>query len=340
MNKFKYYFILVITIVSFFSCSKDNTTTPSTPPRDHSSQYDTENTLIEDYLRANYIEVINHPGMPDDQNVIVKKITDPATQHSIMSYKDSINSYPRLLVREVSKDLPIHGVRYKIYYLVLRPGVGQSPCNVDGVKAAYHGEYLKRDDTTSEITSTFFGELINPDNFMGLYTSIAGWGEIFPQFKTGTFTSNPDGTTSYNNFGAGVMFIPSGLAYYNMGAGIIPGYVPLVYSFKLYAIDRSDLDLDGIPSYLEDLNGDSYLYDYRNTAYYSSSTTINKNDTDGDTTPDFLDDDDDGDSYITKNEIKRANGTTYLFEEIPNCSGAVGPAVVKRYLDKNCHKDN
>jgi hypothetical protein len=40
-------------------------------------------------------------------------------------------------------------------------------------------------------------------------------GEIFPEFKTGTYSSNTDGTVSYSDFGADVMFIPSGLAYFN-----------------------------------------------------------------------------------------------------------------------------
>jgi hypothetical protein len=41
-------------------------------------------------------------------------------------------------------------------------------------------------------------------------------GEIFPQFKTGTSKANDaDGVTHSSDFGAGVMFIPSGLGYYS-----------------------------------------------------------------------------------------------------------------------------
>jgi hypothetical protein len=35
--------------------------------------------------------------------------------------------------------------------------------------------------------------------------------------------------------------------------------VPLIFKFKLFAISRLDQDGDGIPSYLEDLNGDGYM---------------------------------------------------------------------------------
>ena len=34
----------------------------------------------------------------------------------------------------------------------------------------------------------------NPQSFLSLITAIKGWGEIFPNFKTGTYTSNTDGS--------------------------------------------------------------------------------------------------------------------------------------------------
>jgi hypothetical protein len=53
-------------------------------------------------------------------------------------------------------------------------------------------------------------------------------GEIFPLFKTGdTPIANADGTVTYNNFGAGVMFIPS-LAY-STGSGSIQ----LMFNFQI-----------------------------------------------------------------------------------------------------------
>jgi len=334
MNKFKYYFILLITTVSFFSCSKNSTTTE--PARDHAVQYATDNTDIEEYLKTYYFTVTNHAGFEDDQDVTFTKIPDGGTQRSIYSYLGA-TGYPKLMVREVSKNMLIHNVAYKIYYLVLRPGTGQSPTNVDGVLTAYHGEYLERvaatTTATSYLTTTLFEDVKNPQTFFSLYSTVIGWSEIFPQFKTGTYSSNPDGTVSHADFGAGVMFIPSGLGYYNSGSGLIPAYAPLVFSFKLYEIQRLDQDGDGIPSYLEDIKGDGYMYDYRNTANYSSATTINPDDTDGDTIPDFLDVDDDGDGYTTKLEIKNpATGIAFPFANIP-----LSPSGKKNYLDITFH---
>ncbi len=335
MNKFKFYFILLITTVSLFSCSKSDDSATIEPPRDYTEQYKTDIATIKDYLNANYITITNAPGETTDQDVVISKITDPSTQKSIMSYSNA-TTYPKLLVRKVN----MNGTDYELYYLVLRPGTGTSPCNVDNVFTSYKGTYLYKTvattGTTSELNAIPFEEVIHPTTFYSLFGVIPGWSEIFPQFKTGTYKSNENGTISYSDFGAGVMFIPSGLAYYNSGSSSIPAYVPLVFSFKLYEIQRSDLDGDGIPSYLEDLDGDNYMYDYRDKTKYPNTLkdgVLYADDTDHDGVPDFLDVDDDGDNYTTKLEIKNpTTGLPYSFADIPSCTSGK-----KNYLDASCH---
>src|SRR3954470_355655 len=85
MNKFKFYFILLITTVSIFSCSKNNDDNyiPE-PPRDYTEQYNTDIAIIEEYLNTNYID-LNDPNYAD-KDAVIKKITNPATQPSLMSY--------------------------------------------------------------------------------------------------------------------------------------------------------------------------------------------------------------------------------------------------------------
>jgi hypothetical protein len=352
MNKFKFYFIVLTASVLFFSCSKDDKGTPIAPPEDYAVQYPKDIAMIEEYLKTHYIDVVNNPGSVDDQDVTITKIPADGTQRSIMSYLNAA-TYPKLLVRNVKMHDLASG--YNIYYLVLRPGVGDAPCNVDGVLAAYKGTYLSRSAATasppSELTATFFEEIKFPQTYFELYTTsevpLRAWSEIFPQFKTGTSDINTDGTVTHSDFGAGVMFIPSGLAYYNTGSTGIPAYAPLVFSFKLYSIQRLDQDYeiragvliqapDGIPSYLEDLDRDGYVYDYSNKKNYPTppeDIIRYADDTDKDGIPDFLDVDDDGDNYTTKLEIK--NPTTnlpYPFAEIPTCTSGK-----KIYLDGNCH---
>jgi hypothetical protein len=301
MNKFKFYFILLITTITLFSCSKNDDDEAAEPIRDFQTQYDVEIKDIEDYLRENTISWKNAPGQTSDQDVVISKITDAATQPSIMSYKSNATTGSTVFPQLWSKEVKLHDITYKLYYLILRKGVGKSPCNVDGVFASYKGTYLSRSSATATpaltFTSTTFEEVVHPREFSNLYSLITGWGEAFPQFKTGTSTINSNGTVTYNDFGAGVMFLPSGLGYYSSGSSSIPAYSPLVFSFKLYEIQRNDQDNDGIPSHLEDLNNDGYVQ-------VLATGVTNIDDTDGDFIPDFLDIDDDGDKYTTKLETQ------------------------------------
>lgn len=321
MNKFKFYFILTITSLSLFSCSKSDPVA-DVPLREYATQYATDITDIEEYLKTYYLTVTDHTGFADDQDVTFTKIPTGGTQPTVYSYLNSA-SFPKLLSKEVIQN----SVTYKLYYLVLRPGTGQSPCNVDGVLASYKGDYLARKtvETVTTLSATTFETVKIPQQFLSLFTTIRGWGEVFPLFKMGTTTSNTDGTVTFNDFGAGVMFIPSGLAYYNSGAGVIPSYSPLVFSFKLYAIQRSDQDQDGIPSYQEDINGDGFLR-------VLATGVDNPDDTDKDGIPDFIDIDDDGDNFTTKLELKKPDGTYHTFETVPSCSGQT----TKRYLNASC----
>lgn len=347
MYKIKFYFILLIATITVISCNKADDPEPVEPPRDYATQYAAESVLIETYLKTNYITVVNNPGMPDDQDVTITLIPEGGTQPSILSYLNS-PTYPKLLNRIVKRN----GVVYSLYYLVLREGVGESPSNVDGVLTAYKGEYLTSTTTSdvTTITSTFFEEVKNPNRFLDLFTQVyvRGWKELFPQFKTGTYNSNNDGTVTYTDFGAGVFFIPSGLAYYNIPQGSsIPAYSPLVFNIKLYSIERLDHEYymygntavaapDGVKSFNEDLDGDGYVWI---NSELPDGVSENLDDFDKDGIPDFLDRDDDADNYATQGEVKDAAGKIYPFDLIPDCSGdQTTPTRKKRYLDKNCIK--
>ncbi len=341
MNKVTFYFIVSITALSLFSCQKDDPPAELTPPRPYAEQYITDIADIKEYLTNYYITVVNNPGKTDDQDITITKIPEGGTQPSIMSYLNA-TTFPKLLIRPVK----LHNVDYELYYLVLRPGIGESPCNVDGVFTAYRGDYLSRDATTKLLSTTKFDENKFPQTFFQFYPSdgipLSGWSEILPKFKAGTNKINLDGTVSYNDFGSGVMFLPSGYGYYNRGSSGIPAYAPLVFSFKLYQIQRLDQDNDGIPSYLEDSNTivddgkkDNYMYNYINTINYPTPPLESiryADDTDKDGIPDFLDSDDDGDNYTTKLELKKPDGTYHTFETVPSCSGKS----LKRYLTSDC----
>jgi hypothetical protein len=226
------------------------------------------------------MEVVNHAGFTDDQDVIFTEIVEGGdTSNSIWNQ----TQYPLL-----QRPVVLHSITYNVYYIKFREGVGDEPCNIDGVYASYKGTLLN---------GTVFDQTTNPQSLFSLEGVIRGWSEIFPQFASGTYSSNTDGTVSYNDFGAGLMFLPSGLGYFNTAQTTIPAYSPLIFNIKLFEIKRLDQDGDGIPSYLEDLNGDRYIY-------LLDEGVVNPDDTDGDNFPDYLDLDDDGDLILTRTEIR------------------------------------
>jgi hypothetical protein len=324
MSKFKIYSVVISLALVLFSCTPEDTKT--VPLRDYGAQYEEDNAMIEDYLKTYYIEeIVNHPGYQDDQDIKLTKI--PLGNTTLTPIWDS----PLLK----SKNYELHGITYKIYYIESRIGDltnGEAPSRVDEVLSSYDGTYLKYNSTTeNNITVTTldavpFESVEYPEQWLGLDNTIKGWTEIFPLFNTGTYNdgANPNDPAIYNDFGAGVMFLPSGLGYYGIGSFQIPAYSPLVFVFKLYDVKHIDHDSDGVLSNDEDVNHDGLFID----------------DTDNDGTYDIYDIDDDGDGELTKNEIKNAAGVVYSFDAIPDCSGnTTDPLRIKRHLDKNCYKD-
>jgi len=365
MNKFKFYFIVLCAVFTLFSCNKADDDIAYEQLRYYGPQYETELKTIEDYLKAHYIkEVVNDPGTSRHQDIIIDLIPDNNTT------TQSIFDSPMLHFKEVLYS----GVTYKVYYITANEGTDDSPSRVDQILPAYEGSFLeyksvtvvernpdgtpvldlqgneKTKDVTFSVNTQF--ELVqNPAGFIPLDQTILGWREIFPLFKNGTIEAaegpNP---AIYNDFGSGVMFIPSALAYYNTRKESIPGvslasipsYSPLVFHFKLYDVKRADQDGDGILSNDEDLNHDGIF---------------TNDDTDGDGRQNFLDIDDDGDGYLTKSETKYtdpegsvryypfngalADDPLTPFDEsqgVPDCSGNfTDSARLRKYLDKTCH---
>ena len=323
MNNFLKTFGLALAALFVVSCSKDSNT-KTVPLRDYATQYATDIANIETFLKTHYMVVVNNPGATNDLDVAYYELPEDGSEVSIWDQTE----YP-LQTHLVDQN----NITYKMYYLQFREGSGansKSPCNVDKVLTSYRGEYIYKDPVeVNKVVSFQFEESVNPQAFFDLTTVIKGWSEIFPKFKTGSYSGNPDGTISYADFGAGIMFIPSGLAYYGSSKGNIPAYSPLIFSIKLYEVQRVDNDLDGVYSFQEDLDGDGYVR-------ILAKGVLNPDDTDGDSVPDFLDTDDDGDYFTTFSEIKNPDtGESYPFDDIPTC-GPEGNGK-KKHLDPSCH---
>jgi hypothetical protein len=133
-----------------------------------------------------------------------------------------------------------------------------------------------------------FENSVNPVDF-DLISAIPGWNRVIPQFKTSNaFSNNNDGSITFDNYGIGVMFLPSGLGYFNSATTGISSYSCLVFKFELFQYKIMDHDNDFIPSYMEDEDDNMDVFD---------------DNTDEDRFYNFDDNDDDGDGYKTFREV-------------------------------------
>lgn len=317
--KFKLYFLLTLTAISLASCHKDDDKIE--PPRDYGVQYVADHDSIKEYLQDHYLTVTEVNGLID---VTVTKITAPDTQISIWddSRLDSIK-----LLNPNRKSNQVDGrvddpTMYALYYLKLNEGGGDRPTVTDSVYCSYRGWTLDNEEFDRSDTPFW-------STFPALSTNeialIPGFREVLPKIKGAeSAVNNGDGTWSFNNYGAVVAFLPSGLGYFNAVSGGIPAYSPLVFLIRLNQVKYRDHDRDRIPSNYENIKPDNTV-----------AENLFEVDTDGDNIPDFLDIDDDNDTYSTKNEIRITPDTSeyYPFDLIPNCAGANK----KRHLDANCH---
>lgn len=291
------YAIAIVAAIGLFSvaCKSDDDNNVA-PPRDYAVQKAVEEKDIEDFLKAHYIEVD-----PVTMDVTIDSLD---TAHTV-----SIKSQTEFELKH--KMVTFAGQEYKVYYLMLREGVGDKPNRGDNVLAAYKGTLLN---------GTVFDQLPFPQNVSSLNTAILGWQEIIPEFREGVYSSdNPQNPASFTDYGAGVMFLPSALAYYNTSLMTAPAYSTMIFSFKLYRVEDGDVDGDGLLNKYELSDTDSDPANY---------------DTDGDGIPNYRDTDDDNDGILTRVEITNQDtDEVYTFENIPVCPGGNGK---KRHLDPTC----
>lgn len=213
-------------------------------------------------------------------------------------------------------------VPHKLYFVNVRGGEGQSPTVADSTLIKYEGSLL--DGTRFDAVSDFF--------WQELPFFIQGFAHGAAALRTGTtdgLVINPDGTSRFTNSGIGLLFIPSGLAYFNSPpSSTIEAYDPLIFSIELgLFVEDTDNDDDGIPSILEDLNEDLNLF--------NDNTDNNAENEQGllFRLPNFRDADDDGDGVLTRTEISDADGNIIIPYPDSNNDGTPD------YLDADVQRD-
>lgn len=272
------YLFLLFALLSI-SCEDDDGGVEAIPIRDRAEEALVAQLEIEEFLQTHFYnyEAFESPSSDFDFNIVIDTIAgDNQDKIPLIDQVDF-----KTVIDRVDED-----VTYKFYYLKVIQGVGDSPEFPDLAIVSYEGRFLNRD---------LFDASTIPVRF-DLTSVVNGFQDALVEFNgAGNIIKNPDGTVSFEDFGVGAVFIPSGLGYFenppsNTGIGL---YDQLFFTFNLFEAEQGDQDVDGILSIHEDLNNDG----------------IEENDdTDEDGVANFRDNDDDQDGTLTIDEIKDEDG--------------------------------
>lgn len=295
--KIRNLFILsgLIAVISIsISCQPDDPTFIPVPDRDRTEQQLADKDSLINYFDTHYynsgsfvagmdytVDDIIITELPQDENGNYLPLPDP-DNNTILSESPLLETHT----------VTFEETLYEYYILRLNQGGGAATPNfTDKVRVVYEGSLVENGEVFDNAVSPTVFDLIG----VGIGTGvIKGWREILTQFNVASsFVSNGDGTVSYSDYGFGVMFIPSGLAYFSSAPVGIPVYSNLVFKFELLQTEINDHDNDGVPSHLEDLDMDLDVFD---------------DDTDEDNLANYIDVDDDGDGVRTINEDLNNDG--------------------------------
>jgi FKBP-type peptidyl-prolyl cis-trans isomerase len=268
MTKIKNLFALILIASIIYSCGCSDSSDPNN--FDHDAQALIDNDSLVKFLKNHYFDT------------------------SLDSVKPMISGKTALFDDSKLNSMPVidNETDYTLYYYVNRVGepdpIKEYPTVMDSVLVKYYGQRIV---TTDSISNSFDN---NNVIWFTLNAVIRGWSYGFTNFKGGKNTTN-NGPITYENGGKGILFIPSGLAYRNIGSGgaILPNENLLFYINLFDHVENTDHDNDGLAAIFEDPDGDG---DPRN------------DDTDEDLLPNFIDSDDDNDGILTKDEDANGDG--------------------------------
>ncbi|MCX7550638.1 FKBP-type peptidyl-prolyl cis-trans isomerase [Xanthomarina sp. F2636L] len=302
------------------SCKKDDEDPEPepVPVRDRQEVYNENIAEIETYLETHFYnyEEFQQNDMYSIVDAMPYTVTPNDTFEIVFDTIAGANSDKISLMDMLGGDLKLkevtdsEGIEYKLYYLVVREGLGGDIHGIDRVFAKYKGYLIDNTLFDSAVSSVPF-DLTSVGNARGV---VDGFREGIIEFKARqAYTENTDGTVVSHNHGIGSVFVPSGLGYFSQTQATVPSYSNLIFNFNSEKRTLLDHDNDGVFSYLENLNGNKDYFD---------------DDTDGDGLANFVDVDDDGDGTLTKDEIER---TAYTEDE--NMQAFTSSTAAQAYYD-------
>lgn len=290
MKLTRFLFILAIGVV-LASCKNDDDGVEVVPPRLLSEVIVEDDAEILEYLRTHFYNYEEFAAPPADFDFKIRLDTIAGANADKTPLIDQVQSSTVLrssdhfLLSAGEEDVP-----HTFYYLEAREGTGMSPTVADSSFVRFQGSLLNGEIFDGSTTTPVWFDLAR---IQAPAQGARGFSEAIPNFKAGgQVIDNGDGTFTVEDYGVGLMILPSGLGFFNAFQPGIPQYSPLIFTIDLFTINATDHDRDGIPSIMEDLDGDGYLYNDNTDEEDEQLLFVN-----------FLDSDDDGDGTPTREEI-------------------------------------
>jgi len=308
MNRIIVLFLFTILLSSCGNDDNANDLPVVEPPRPLAEVITEDEAELEEYLKTHFYNYEEFETPPTDFDFKIRFDTisgDNATKTSLFDHENLKSVEIDVTSREIGLNED-GSVIHTLYYLEARKGKasGLSPTIADSTFVRFEGSLLNGnvfDFTTSPV-------------WFDLTELVRGFSNGIVNFSDGDFVENSDGTVAFDNYGIGAFFMPSALGFYSVRRNNIPVYSPIIFKVDLLAVnDNTDHDNDGVPSHLEDVNGDG---------------NVRNDNTDGDFTFNnnrqqvftfnYLDTDDDNDGIPTRDEIGNGNGTTIPYPDTDN----------------------
>jgi len=271
----KYYKLLICITLSIslvLGCKKDDGPEPIREIQDQTPEDD--KSLVK-YLQTHFYNYEDFENDPHNHKIVITIDTIADENSNKIPLWDQVNT-KTIEIKDKNDNL----IPNKMYFLVVKEGIGEKPSRVDSTFVTYKGTLLNRFVFDSRDLPLWFD----------LTGVVRGFREFLPELRSGSHSINNDGTYDFDHYGQGMFFIPSALGYYAQSILTIPQYSPLVFTVALHKVNQADHDNDGILSINEDPDGDGDPFN---------------DDTDEDRIPNYRDSDDDGDGTLTKKEYDR-----------------------------------
>ncbi|MAU26530.1 MAG: hypothetical protein CMH48_02545 [Muricauda sp.] len=286
--------VVLSTLVWSCSNDDDNDGVQILPPRPLSEVAAEDDAEIREFLQTHFYNYEEFQNPPADFDFKIRIDTIAGENADKIPLIDQVESaVVNVSDFEFGLSQDEENVPHKYYFLEVREGEGVSPTIADSTLLRFEGSLLN---------GNFF-DATPQYSWQPLAFSIRGYSNGISNFKSGTNDAlivNSDGTSRYANSGIGIVIMPSGLGYFsgNGPGGRIPSYSPLIFTIEVgNVIVGTDTDNDGIPSIMEDLDGDGYLFNDNTDAESEANARAVA-------LANFRDPDDDDDGIPTRDEIE------------------------------------